>query len=115
MDLEKEIVSYLYAYGNTKEDDIINYCVRNFDVSSENAKKVIKRMVVKGKVHYIIHSKLKPPEVYISLQESLPPDVMKVLLEAFIQVKTAEEDVQKILEEAEAMAKKKIKEKHVSS
>lgn len=111
MEVEKEIISYLYKYGNTKEGDIINYGIKKFNYSSEKMKKVIKRMVVKGKIHYVIHSKLEPPEVYVSLKESLPPEIAKILLEAFIQMKTAEEDAQKILDEAAALAEKRIKTK----
>lgn len=104
MKVEKEIVSYLYEYGNTRESDIINYGVKKFDYSSEEMKKTVKRMVIKGKIHYIVHSKLEPPEVYISLKELLPPEIAKTLIEAFIQTKAREEDVQKILDEAASIA-----------
>jgi len=111
MEVEKEIVLYLHKYGNTRERDIINYGVKKFNYSPEEMKKALKRMVVKGKIHYIIHSKLEPPEAYFSLQEPLPSEIAKVLLEAFMQKKAAEEDVQKILEEAAAIAGRKSKEK----
>ncbi len=104
MKVEKEIISYLYEYGNTRESDLINYGVKKFDYSSEEMKKVIKRMAIKGKIHYIVHSKLEPPEVYISLKELLPPEIAKTLIEAFIQMKAREEDVQKILDEAASIA-----------
>ena len=108
MKVEKEIISYLYKYGNTRESDLINYGVKKFNYSSEEMKKVIKRMVIKGKIHYIVHSKLEPPEVYISLKELLPPEITKIFLEAFIQMKAGQEDIQKILEEAASIAKQKI-------
>jgi hypothetical protein len=111
MDIEKEIVLYLYKYGNTKESDIINYGVKKFNYSSEGMKKIIKRMIIKGKIHYVVHNKLEPPAVYLSLKETLPPETEKILLEAFIQMKSAEEDAQKILEEAAALAQKRTKEK----
>jgi len=104
MKVEKEIISYLYEYGNTRESDLINYGVKKFNYSSEEMKKVIKRMVIKGKIHYIVHSKLEPPEVYISLKELLPPEIARTLIEAFIQMKAREEDVQKILDEAASIA-----------
>lgn len=104
MKVEKEIISYLYEYGNTRESDLINYGVKKFGYSSEEIKKVIKRMAIKGKIHYIVHSKLEPPEVYISLKELLPPEIAKTLIEAFIQMKAREEDVQKILDEAASIA-----------
>jgi hypothetical protein len=108
MKVEKKIISYLYEYGNTRESDLINYGVKKFDYSSEEMKKVIKRMGIKGKIHYIVHSKLEPPEVYISLKELLPPEIAKTLIQAFIQMKAREEDVQKILDEAASIAKQKI-------
>ena len=114
MGVEKEIISYLYEYGNTRDSDIIHYGIGKFNYSSEKMKKVIKRMVIKGKIHYVVHSKLKPPEVYISLEEPLPPEIAKILIEAFIQMKVAEKDAQKILEEAAALAENKIKEKRTS-
>jgi len=100
MKVEKGIISYLYEYGNTRESDLINYGVKKFDYSSEEMKKVIKRMVIKGEIHYVVHSKLEPPEVYISLKELLPPEIVKTLIQAFIQMKARKEDVQKILDEA---------------
>lgn len=107
MNVEKEVMLYLHEYGNTKESDIINYGVKEFNYSPKRMKKVIKRMVIKGKIHLIVHSKLEPPAVYISLKEPLPPEIAKILLEAFIQMKTAEEDTQKILEEAAVLAKQR--------
>ena len=100
MKVEKGIISYLYEYGNTRESDLINYGVNKFDYSSEEMKNVIKRMVMKGEIHYVVHSKLEPPEVYISLKELLPPEIVKTLIQAFIQMKARKEDVQKILDEA---------------
>lgn len=111
MKVEKKIISYLYEYGNTRESDLINYGVKKFNYSSEEMKKVIKRMVIKDKIHYIVHSKLEPPEVYISLKELLPPEIVKTLIEAFIQMKVGEEDVQKILDEAASIAEQ-IKQKY---
>ncbi|MHC3129231.1 MAG: hypothetical protein IBV52_04055 [Candidatus Bathyarchaeota archaeon] len=112
MEVEKEIISYLYKYGNTKESDIINYGVKKFNHSSERMKKVIRRMVIKGKIHYLVHSKLEPPEAYISLEEPLPPESAQILLGASIQTKKVEETARKILEEAAAVAERKIKERY---
>ncbi|MDH5779743.1 MAG: hypothetical protein OEZ29_04020 [Candidatus Bathyarchaeota archaeon] len=38
------------------------------------------------------------------MKEPLPPEITKILLGAFIQAKAAEEDAQKILEEAAGIA-----------
>jgi hypothetical protein len=104
LQVEKEIVSYLHKYGNTKESDIIDYGMKKFNYSPEKMKKVIKRMVIKGKVHFVVHNKLEPPAAYISLKEPVPPEIAEILLGAFIQAKAAEEDAQKILEEAAGIA-----------
>lgn len=108
MNVQEEIVSYLYEYGNTKETDILNYYTQNYSLSKERIKKAIKRMVVKGRIYYVVHTRLKPPEVYISLKEPMPPEISKILIEASMKMKTAKEDSQKILEEAAAVAKKRI-------
>jgi len=112
MEAEKEILSYLYEYGNTRKSDLINYGVKKLNYSSERIEKVIKRMVIEGKVHYVVHSKLEPPEVYISLEEPLPPETAKILLEAGIQMKAAEEDARNILEEAASVAEREIKKRY---
>lgn len=106
MDIEQEIVAYLYEYGNTREKDILNFGEQKFNCSSSRVKKAVKRMMVKGKIHYIVHSKLEPPEVYISLKEPLPPENAKILLEVVAQVNIAKDDAQKILDEAAAVAEK---------
>lgn len=113
MNLEKEILSYLYKYGNTRETDMLRYCGERFGCSSEEAKKVIQQMVVKGEIHYIVHSKLEPPEVYISLKESLHPEISKVLIDALVQARNVEEDAKRILKEAEKIAEEKRKEKRI--
>ena len=108
MKVEKEIISYLHEYGNTRESDLINYGIKKFNYSSEEMKKAIKRMAIKDKIHFIVHGKLEPPEVYVSLKEPLPPEIAGILLEAFVQMKAGQEDVQKILQEAAAIAERKI-------
>lgn len=107
MNLEKEIISYLRKYGNTREKDIVNYGIHKFNYSPKTMKKAVNRLSVKGKVHYIVHNNLEPPEVYISLKEPLPPKILRNLLE--VKNSEATEDVRKILEEAAAVAKQKMK------
>ena len=110
MNLEKKINSYLAKYGNTRESDLINYGRGEFNLSSKTMKKAIDRMAVKGKIHRIVHNKLRPPEVYISLQEPLPPENMRNVIK-FEVLGEASEDARKILEEAAAVAKNRIKER----
>ena len=109
MNIENDVVSYLVKYGNTKESDIVNYGIRKFNCSSSDMKKIIDRMVVKGKIHRIVHNKLKPPEVYLSVKEPFHPDILKALIEVDIS-EVAEKDARKILEEAAAIAEKRIRE-----
>ena len=110
MNLEKKIISYLAKYGNTRESDLINYGRGEFNFSSETMKKAIDRMAVKGKIHRIVHNKLRPPEVYISLLEPLPPETLRNIIELNVS-ETAAEDARKILEEAAAVAEKRIEER----
>ena len=109
MKVESKIVSYLVKYGNTRESDLIGFCVRKFSLSSEDVKKVIDRMVVKSKLYRIVHDKLEPPEVYLTLKEPFHPDVLKALVEVDLS-EVVEKDARKILEEAAAVAEKRIRE-----
>lgn len=106
---ERRIISYLMKYGNTRESDIISFCVRKSSLSPKDAKKVIDRMVVKNKIYRIVHDKLDPPEVYLTLKESVHPDILKALIEVDIS-QILEKDARKILDEAAAIAEKRIKE-----
>jgi len=107
--VESKIVSYLMRYGNTREGDVISFCVRKFNLSSGDAKKVIDRMVVKGKIYRVVHDKLEPPEVYLTLKEPFHPDVLKALVEVDVS-EVVEKDARKILEEAAAIAEERIRE-----
>ena len=105
MGVERKIHSYLQHYGNTREADLINYGVQNLDRSSEEVKKIIDCLAVKGKIHRIVHNKLKPPEVYITLEEPLPP-------EASLEREIVNGEVEKILEEAASLAEQINGENH---
>jgi hypothetical protein len=109
MSIENDVVSYLVKYGNTRESDIVNYGTRKFNCSSKDMKKIIDRMVVKEKIHRIVHNKLKPPQVYLSLKEPFHPDILNALIEVDTS-KAAKKEAQKILEEAAAIAEKRIRE-----
>jgi hypothetical protein len=99
MSAERKILSYLEAYGNTRENDLINYAIQNFHKPPEKVKKVIDRLAIKGKVHRVVHNKLKPPEVYITLEEPLLHGV-------FVEKEFVTEEVDKILQEAASLAKR---------
>ena len=98
MSAERKILSYLETYGNTRETDLTNYAVQNFHKPPEKVKKVIDRLAIKGKVHRVVHNKLKPPEVYITLEEPLPP-------ETAVERELVNDEVGKILQEAASLAK----------
>lgn len=97
MSIERQIVSYLMKYGNTRETDLISYGVQNFVQPPEKMKKIIDRMAVKGKIQRIVHNKLKPPEVYIGLEESLP-------IPPTIEDQIVDDEARRILEEAASVA-----------
>jgi len=105
MSIEGQIVSYLMAYGNTREVDLISYGVQNFVRPPEKMKKIIDRMAVKGKIHRIVHNRLKPPEVYISLEESFPFD-------ALMENEIANTETRRILEEAALEAERINRNRH---
>ncbi len=105
MKIENAVVSYLKDFGNTRENDLISYGVQRFGRSSKDMKKVVDRMVIKGKIFRIVHSKLRPPEVYVSLDEPLPPFEVGVKLgEARVGF-----EARKILEEAAAVAERRVR------
>jgi hypothetical protein len=97
MGAEEQVISYLETYGNTREKDLINYGAQNLGLSPEKMKKILDRMAVKNRVHRIVHNKLKPAEVYITLEEPLPP-------EARIDREVSRGEVKRILEEAASAA-----------
>lgn len=111
MKLEDEIVRYLREYGNTSEADLVQYCEEAFNCSSAHTKKAIRRMVIGGRVYYVIHDKFESPRSYLSLKEPLPSEVSKVLIEALSESTTAEDDVKRILEEAAAIAARRIRDR----
>ena len=68
-DLEREFVSYLQTYGNTKESDLAEYGTRTSKLSVEDIKTVLDCMVWKGKAGRIFHDKLGPGVVYLSMEK----------------------------------------------
>lgn len=105
MNVERKIRSYLERYGNTRETDLINYGTQNLGRSPEEVKKTIDCLAVKGKIHRVVHNKIRPPEVYVTLEEPLPP-------EASVEREIARGEVERILKEAASVAKYKNGEDH---
>ena len=83
----------LHEYGNTKEGDIVNYGMQEFDCSSKTMKKAIKRMVNEGRICFVVHGEIEPPVVYVSIARR-------------------SEDAQALLDEEAAVAERTIKEKY---
>ncbi len=98
MSVERKIVSYLETYGNTKENDLVSYGAQHLGLSPEKMKKILDRMAIKDRIHRIVHDKLKPAEVYVTLEEPLPP-------EARIEGQVSHNEVERILEEAAFLAR----------
>ncbi|MCJ7423960.1 hypothetical protein MUP01_06790 [Candidatus Bathyarchaeota archaeon] len=67
-------------------------------------------MVIRGKIHHIVHNKLRPPKVYLSLEEPFLPGVQRKLVELDALGILADESLEKILEKAAAIADRKVKE-----
>lgn len=105
--LEKSIASYLVKYGNTREADLIDFSAKKSNCSKEDVKKAISRMVVKGKLHRIVHNQLEPPEVYVTLEEPSLGNFEGL----FEVVKEAEQDADSILREA-ATAAERVRERY---
>jgi hypothetical protein len=81
MKLENKVIFYLRKFGNTREDDLINYGVNRLGCSPEEMKRTLKCIVVRGKAHWLVHDKLEPPEVYLSLTEPLLSEDVRTLIE----------------------------------
>jgi hypothetical protein len=107
MDWEKEIMSYLEEYGNTREEDLRDYLLNNFNCSSGKTKKILHRMVSKGQIYRLVHDKLDPPKVYITLEMQIRAEAFKNTAEAGTSVESRSE-AQRILEEAAMIATKRM-------
>jgi hypothetical protein len=109
MKAEDEMLYYLDKYGNTRECDLLDYCMQVLSQAYEKMKKTVDRMVVEEKIFRIVHNKLDPPQVYLSLKEPLPPESVRDLFETDI-FEDVEEDAARILKEAAEVAEKTIEE-----
>lgn len=96
-------------YGNTREGDLISFGVKESGCSKEDVKKAIDRMAVKGKIHRIVHNRLEPPEVYVSIVEPSPGDFMEGL---FGVTEEAGGYADEILREAAIVAERRVRERN---
>ncbi len=109
MGTESRILSHLRKYGNTKENDFLDFATAKLGCSRKDVKKTLNRLAVKGKVFRIVHNELTPPQVYISLTEPLLCRGLEYFAEAnFLNL--CEEDAAAILQEAAEVAEKRMRE-----
>lgn len=66
LNMEQErIVSYLYAYGNTRETDLITYGVQRLGKSEDSMREVVDKIVLYGRLERIMHKELSPAVTYV--------------------------------------------------
>ncbi len=107
MDLEKEAISYLGEYGNTREEDLVDYLVHSFHCSSGKTKKILHRMVINGQIYRLVHDKLDPPRVYITFEVQIRPEALNDTVDTRTSFASRSE-VQEILKEAAMIAEKRM-------
>ena len=61
---EIKVISYLQAFENTREDDLIANTMRVLNKSEDYVRKTLNRMVKEGKIKQIVHKKLEPQMIY---------------------------------------------------
>jgi hypothetical protein len=81
MKLENNIISYLMKFGNTREDDLINFGVNRLGCSLGDMKRILKCMVFREKAHWLVHDELEPPKAYLSLTEPVLHEHVRTLIE----------------------------------
>lgn len=106
LDIEKKILSYLRKYGNTKESDLLDYAAAKLGCRREDIKKGLDRLRVKGKIQYIVHHSLEPPQAYVGPVEPWSPEgIMNFIEEGEELTKAADA----ILREAADLAEKRLR------
>lgn len=90
MDSEKTVIDYLAEFGNTKETDLLNYIKRTLGYSESGSKKLLERLQERGKIFRVVHTKLHPPGVYLSVKEHHPLEIQKESIRAEAQIRSAE-------------------------
>ncbi len=106
LDIERKILSYLRKYGNTKESDLLDYATAKLGCRREEIKKGLDRLRVKGKIQYIVHSSLEPPQAYIGSAEPWFPEGVMSFIEEGEELTKATDA---ILREAADLAEKRLR------
>lgn len=90
MTIAEKIVEYLYEYGDTREADVITY-IKGLGYHIKSVKNAIAKLQKDARINRIVHAKLQPPAVYLSLEEKrLPIEIQKELIRANAQMTVAE-------------------------
>lgn len=89
VDVEQAVREYLAEFGNTKEADLLAYIKREFDYSEAGSKKLVDRMESQKKIFRVVHSRLHPPGVYLTVKKYVPLEIQKELIRAHAQVDAA--------------------------
>jgi len=112
--LENELCLYLHVCGNTRESDLIDYGIKISGRTHEDLKKVLDEMIFLGRLERLLHDKLSSNVVYIAkgnwavdLALSVEADALKIKDKDNVIA-----EARRILEEAEVIAEKRIKEKY---
>jgi len=90
VDAEKAVLEYLAEFGDTRETDLIQFIVNEFNYSKRGSKKLIARLEKQEKIFRVIHVKLRPPAVYYSVEEYIPLEIQKELIKAQAKIQAAE-------------------------
>jgi hypothetical protein len=111
LELQKELVSYLRKYGNTRETDLIEYGISISGLTHEEMVKALDEIVVQGMAKRIVHDKLGSNIVYIA-KGNWPVDCALSAEADDLEANSKEkilEDAKRILKEAKVVAKKRVR------
>jgi hypothetical protein len=112
---QQKVISYLYTYGNTRETDLVNYCVQRLGMSEVVTKKLVDEMVIYGRIERILHKELEPAVTYVKYGNMVPLELELQAISNSLglgKVTNREvEAVKEILAKAGAIADKRIKRK----
>ncbi|MGO8806970.1 MAG: hypothetical protein ACLQO7_10290 [Candidatus Bathyarchaeia archaeon] len=111
--LEQKIISYLCTYGNTKETDLITYGAQRLGLSEDGMVKVLDEMEFAGRIERIVHEELVPAVTYVKQGSLVPLELELLAISDSLELSEATdrqiEMIKEILDKAEAIAKKRVK------
>jgi hypothetical protein len=113
LDTEKELLSYLEKYGNTRESDLIEFGTKVSGQNKIELEETLSKLVMKGWVKRIVHDRIDSNITYIA-KGGWPLELALRIEADAMGVKDKEKlmaDAKRILEEAEIAAEKRIRKK----